>query len=105
MTSVGADGMVRFRFFRPGVSSVAIAADFNDWSSGALEMQRDAAEGWWVAETQLEPGEYRFRYLADGRWFTDFASHGVEYDKQGWNGVLLVPGVAERHGRHSSVAA
>ena len=53
-------------------------------------MRPDQEQGWWVAEMQLEPGEYRFRYLADGRWFTDFASHGVELKRHGWESVLVV---------------
>jgi hypothetical protein len=39
----------------------------------------------------MDPGEYRFRYWADGHWFTDYASHGVELGKHGWNSVLVVP--------------
>ena len=105
MTNIGANGMVRFRFFRPDVKSVAISGDFSDGRGGALEMQRDKENGWWVAEARMEPGEYRFRYLADGRWFTDFASHGVELTRHGWDSVLLVRDVGERYGRQSSVAA
>ncbi len=37
-------------------------------------------------------GEYRFRYVADGVWYTDYASYGVESSKLGgWNSVLFVP--------------
>ena len=39
----------------------------------------------------LPPGDYRFRYIADGYWFTDFASHGIEACENGWNSVVLVP--------------
>lgn len=90
MTSVRTDGVVEFRFYRPGVNSVSIAGDFNEWSRDQLLMQGDE-EGWWSASAQLPPGEYRFRYCADGAWFTDFAAHGVEYEEQRWNSVLLVP--------------
>ena len=93
MTSVKRDGRVEFRFFRPGVTQVKVAGDFNGWShggDGALEM-RPQDDGWWAAEAKLDAGEYRFRYLADGTWFTDFASHGVEMSKLGWNSVLVVP--------------
>jgi 1,4-alpha-glucan branching enzyme len=80
--------MVEFRFYRPDVSSASVKGDFQDASE--LEMRRDEA-GWWTATARLPAGEYRFRYLADGQWFTDFASHGVEYEKQVWRSVLVVP--------------
>lgn len=89
MTSVRDNGMVKFRFFRPDVKAVAVAGDFKD-GQDQRAMRPDFEQGWWVAEMQLEPGEYRFRYLADGRWFTDFASHGVELKKHGWESVLVV---------------
>jgi 1,4-alpha-glucan branching enzyme len=88
MTSVTGTGMVEFRFYRPGASAASVKGDFRE--AGELEMRRDEA-GWWTATAQLPAGEYRFRYLADGQWFTDFASHGVEYEKQVWRSVLVVP--------------
>ena len=92
MTSMGRNGSVEFRFFRPDATAVALAADFNDWSP-QLPMTRDA-HGWWTLQLELEPGEYRFRYVADGEWYTDFASNGVEVGKLGWNSVLVVPETA-----------
>jgi 1,4-alpha-glucan branching enzyme len=88
MTSIRANGTVEFRFFRPGVSSASVKGDFCGESD--LEMSQEAP-GWWTATAQLPAGEYRFRYLADGQWFTDYASHGVEYEKQVWRSVLVVP--------------
>ena len=96
MTSLGRNGSVEFRFFRPDATAVALAADFNDWSP-QLPMTRDD-HGWWTLRLELEPGEYRFRYVADGEWYTDFASNGVEVGKLGWNSVLVVPETA-RAGR------
>src|SRR5918993_221409 len=46
---------------------------------------------WWSVRTVLGSGEYRFRYVADGRWFTDYASNGVEFAKLGLNSLLIVP--------------
>jgi 1,4-alpha-glucan branching enzyme len=91
MTSVGKDGSVEFRFFRPGARAVELAGDFaGNWSQ-RLAMSGDA-HGWWTLELPLPPGDYRFRYVADGgEWYTDFASNGVEVNKLGWNSVLVVP--------------
>ena len=89
MTSVRANGEVEFRFYRATAKEVAVAGDFTGWQSKPITMRHEG-KGWWTARVRLEPGEYRFRYVADGQWFTDFASHGVELKKQVWNSVLLV---------------
>lgn len=90
MTSVTKDGTVQFKFFRPQVRQVTIVGDFNGWRMDALHMQPDG-EGWWRAEMQLHGGDYRFRYLADGTWFTDYASNGIETGKFGFDSLLFVP--------------
>ena len=103
MTSTKANGEVEFRFFRAGAEEVLLAADFTDWMASAIPMQSDG-NGWWVARVRLDAGEYRFRYVADGQWFTDFASHGVELKKKVWNSVLVVHEPAA-HARPMRVAA
>jgi 1,4-alpha-glucan branching enzyme len=90
MTIVRQDGSVEFRFFRPEARDVRVAGDFNGWSGESLHM-KPAGNGWWTARTNLGSGEYRFRYVADGRWFTDYASNGVEFAKLGLNSLLIVP--------------
>jgi 1,4-alpha-glucan branching enzyme len=89
MTSIRTNGEVEFRFFRANARAVAVAGDFTAWEAKPITMRHEG-NGWWSARVSLEPGEYRFRYVADGQWFTDFASHGVELKKQTWNSVLLV---------------
>lgn len=94
MTSIRPDGRVEFRFFRPRAMDVKVLGTFNEWGGEPLTLQPDldpGAQGWWSAVTTIQAGEYRFRYWADGHWFTDFASHGVEKGKYGWNSVLVVP--------------
>ena len=90
MTIVRQDGSVEFRFFRPEARDVRVAGDFNGWTGDALHM-KPAGNGWWTARMVLGTGEYRFRYVADGRWFTDYASNGVEFAKLGLNSLLIVP--------------
>ena len=90
MTTVTRDGRVSFRFFRPHASHVKVAGDFNGWSADRLIMQPQG-DGWWTAETLLPGGDYRFRYLVDGEWFTDYASQGIEYSPLGINSMLVVP--------------
>ena len=90
MTSVTRDGKVEFLFFRPRVRQVSVVGDFNGWRRDALHMQGDG-EGWWRAEARLRGGDYRFRYLADDAWFTDYAANGIEIGRLGCNSLLTVP--------------
>jgi 1,4-alpha-glucan branching enzyme len=93
MTILGDDGRVEFRFFRPGVREVRIVGDFNGGST-TLAMELDGESdgpGWWSARATFSGGEYRFRYVADGTWYTDFASNGVEAAKHGYDSILIIP--------------
>lgn len=83
------DGTIQFEFFRPDAQQVSLAGEFNDWRTNGLPMVREAG-GWWRCDLQLEPGFYQFRYVADGQWYTDYASFGVEPTPQGLNSVLKV---------------
>ncbi|HYE21731.1 MAG TPA: glycogen-binding domain-containing protein [Tepidisphaeraceae bacterium] len=89
MISVAADGAVRFVFFRKGVQNVSVAGTFNGWRPGDVKMC-PAGNGWWEVEAHLPPGEHRFRYVADDQWFADYAAHGVELGKNGWDSILVV---------------
>ena len=86
------DDWVEFRFFRPNASKVHIAGDFNHWQADELAMVR-SADGYWHAMMKLPAGEFRFRYCADGEWFTDYAAFGVEPGRFGLDSVLRVPHV------------
>jgi 1,4-alpha-glucan branching enzyme len=90
MTNIREDGIVEFRFFRPDARYVDITGDFNDWSDvGGLTMCPDR-HGWWTATARLDAGEYRFGYRADGTWFPDYASNGIEYTTAGCRSVLVI---------------
>ena len=95
MTSYNETGAVEFKFFRPQARSVRVMGDFNGWSGAGLALEY-RGDGWWGALACFNPGSYRFRYLADGVWYTDFAAHGVELTKYGYNSVLYVPGNGSR---------
>lgn len=90
MTSYTNQGYVEFKFFRPHVRSVRVMGDFNGWTGAGL-MLENQGDGWWAASVCFDPGNYRFRYLADGVWYTDFASNGIEISKYGYNSLLVVP--------------
>ncbi len=80
---------VEFRFYRPQASSVYLVGDFNHWRENELAMVRSAG-GYWRALIRLPEGEYRFRYCADGEWFTDYGAFGIEPGQFGYDSVIRV---------------
>jgi 1,4-alpha-glucan branching enzyme len=80
---------VQFRFYRPSAQKVYLAGEFNGWQEDQLPMV-PAGNGYWLAVLRLQPGSYRFRYRADGQWFTDYAAFGIEYGPYGPEGVVRV---------------
>ncbi len=84
------DSCVEFRFFRPSAKQVHIVGDFNGWRPDQLPMRR-TAQGFWEAKVRLPGGTFRFRYYADGQWFTDFAAFGIEPGPYGPVGIVYVP--------------
>jgi 1,4-alpha-glucan branching enzyme len=84
------NGYTEFRFYRPKASGVFLAGDFNEWRKDQLRMVNQGG-GMWSIKLALPSGSYKFRYLADGSWFTDFASFGVEPSRFGFDSLVLVP--------------
>lgn len=80
---------VEFRFYRPQASQVWLVGDFSDWRDGVIPMRR-LPDGYWQASLLLEPGLFRFRYQADGQWFTDYAAFGIEQGRYGPDSVIRV---------------
>jgi 1,4-alpha-glucan branching enzyme len=87
--------LIEFRFFRANVRHVNVVGDFNQWNRASTAMH-PSGDGWWAATLRLDSGDYRFRYFADGEWFTDYASNGIEKGKWGTNSVLVVPELTEQ---------
>jgi 1,4-alpha-glucan branching enzyme len=92
MTNVSRDGVVEFRFYRPQVRQVAVVGCFTGWRADAMPMSTQG-DGWWHASAMLGAGDYRFRYLADGVWYPDYAANGIEQGKTGCDSLLVVPGL------------
>ena len=90
MTSITTEGKVQFRFFRPNVNLVRVIGDFTGREGDGLTM-KSAGDGWWSAELEAAPGDYRFRYLADGAWFPDYAAFGIEATGVGFKSVVRIP--------------
>ena len=89
------DEWVEFSFYRPQAQQVHLAGDFNGWRTSELPMIR-TEKGYWTAKMRLPAGEFKFRYCADGEWFTDYAAFGVEPGTFGLDSIVRVPQQAIR---------
>lgn len=65
---------VTFKFQSPSnAREVKLAGSFTNWQQGAIVMTH-AKSGEWQAQVNLEPGEYQYKFWADGAWFNDPAA-------------------------------
>jgi hypothetical protein len=66
------DTVVKFVFFAPQASEVAVVGDFNDWDTGKTPMERSANGGLWTVTMPLAPGRHLYSFVVDGTiWTTD----------------------------------
>lgn len=91
MTNRMNNGLTEFKFFRPHAREVMLVGDFTRWCEQPISML-PVGDGWWKTSAPIAAGEYRFRYLADGTWYTDYAANGIERCEFGWDSVLVVSG-------------
>ena len=84
------DSHVEFQFFRPGAHRVTVVGDFTGWREDQVPMQK-TPDGCWHASIRLPGGCFRFRYIADGQWYTDYAAFGIEPGPFGPVGIVYVP--------------
>jgi serine protease AprX len=80
---------VVFSFHDHAAESVALAGDFNDWSSTPLTK---GADGFWSLHvTAPETGRYRYKFVVDGKWLEDPSNVlKVEDGFGGLNSVLNI---------------
>ena len=81
--------MAEFRFYHPLARQVFLIGDFNGWRQGELAMTRDAS-GYWRATVRLPMGDFRFRYCADGEWYSDYAAFGVSPGQHGHDSIVRI---------------
>ena len=83
------DECVQFAFYRPQAERVSLAGDFIEWRTGELPMEK-TSDGYWTTRVHLPTGEFKFRYCADGEWFTDYAAFGVEPGRFGMDSIVRI---------------
>jgi len=74
---------VTFTYQGPA-NTVALAGDFNDWSTSADAMTKGAADTWTLTK-KLEPGRHMYKFVIDGgTWKEDPGA--VEFADDGYGG-------------------
>lgn len=71
--------------------AVFLAGTFNDWKPDAQVMDGPDAEGRFRVRLALPPGEYQYKFVADGSWYHDPANEKTTDDGfGGFNSILVV---------------
>ena len=61
---------VTFQLNAANANSVALTGDFNAWSPAGIKMKKDKT-GIWKADVELCNGRYEYKFVVDGKWWTD----------------------------------
>jgi hypothetical protein len=74
---------VTFKFRAPETAhDVKLCGNFTNWELGAIVMSH-AKSGEWQAKVSLEPGEYEYKFVANGVWMNDPAADRQKTNEQG----------------------
>ena len=88
------------RFAQPGDGrrSVAVAGEFNQWSSTATPLRWDPSLSAYQAVVEIPPGRYQYRLVIDGHWHADpYNERRQLNDYRELNSVLVVPEEQDAH--------
>jgi 1,4-alpha-glucan branching enzyme len=64
---------IAFQLNAVNANTVALTGDFNAWSPAGLKMKKEKT-GIWKTELELNPGRYEYKFVVDGKWWTDPAN-------------------------------
>jgi 1,4-alpha-glucan branching enzyme len=83
---------LEFTYHDDTAESVALAGDFNGWTTTATSYIRNDDGIWRVQIDLLQPGRYRYKLVVNGeRWIEDPANAMKEPDEYGgFNSILHI---------------
>jgi hypothetical protein len=82
-----------FRCRAPEAASVSVVGLFNGWDPVRGIMQDADNDGIWEAVVPVEPGEWRYAFVVDGKWVRPGDAERYvpdPYEPHLWNGILEV---------------
>jgi len=81
---------IKAQFYLPAfiaAKNVCLSGTFNSWSATHTPMKR-VSDGW-MADINLKPGKYTYKYIVDGKWTPDPNNKLRERDGEGgYNSVI-----------------
>lgn len=82
---------LRMVYHAPGANSVSVLGDFNGWSD-EIPLRPRGDGGYWLVEIPVNPGEYRYILLVDGRETTGdpLADYVIDDDFGSKNSVVRI---------------
>ncbi|MDK2897332.1 MAG: hypothetical protein PWP04_1452 [Candidatus Atribacteria bacterium] len=80
---------VTFKIDYPEAKSVFVTGSFNGWDTQACPL-RKTKKGHWSTTLTLPYGQYEYRYLVDGEWYTDPSAPRVTNEYGSENSVIKV---------------
>jgi 1,4-alpha-glucan branching enzyme len=82
-------GKVTFVFEpKSGFTDVSLVGTFNNWEPDGFKMARQK-DGTYRKQITLPPGEYQYKFLADGQWLTDPSGEGFTVNEFGTKNSTL----------------
>ncbi len=73
----------------PNANKVILTGSFVDWNENKIKMT--LINGVWTSTLQLVAGKHQYKFIVDGKWYTDPANPIVEDDGKGnLNSILFV---------------
>jgi len=80
---------VTFTISGINANQIAVAGDFNNWNTGANQLEDPDGDGIWTGKMQLKPGRYEYMLVVDdGKWVTD--PNAKAYVNDGFGGKNAV---------------
>lgn len=73
---------------KPDAKAVYLVGEFNGWNPEAHRMVKKG--NGFQKTVQLKPGEYQYKFLVDGEWFTDPEADQVPNNFGTMNSVVRV---------------
>ncbi|GBD92057.1 sporulation initiation inhibitor protein Soj [bacterium BMS3Abin04] len=74
---------VIFQYFDPNAAQVQLAGDFTDWESSKNITLNKNSNNVWETSLRINPGNYRYKFIVDGKWVTDPFNPEVSIEEKG----------------------
>jgi len=90
VANTAATVFVQFSLTAEGAQSVAVAGDFNNWSTDSAVLRDPDGDGVWVGLVPVTPGVHKYMFVVDGaEWVTDPRADGYVDDGFGMRNALI----------------